>query len=233
MGQEAAQDPTRPRMALPTRVQPLLVACMDAYGTLAVLQGRLRRGCINLRLYVAALSHAACHIRQGARLACQVLHRGGVELRCRGCDTCHKARLYTLGCTEGVGLYAHRLLSAHSRLCQRCPISAPRHTPRDATQAACTRMVHHGTDTDPARQQDGCHRCLSPCDKAESALRGGVQRTYSHDRGDVGLAVEQDDSPTQAHGGIRQEQGISRPGVLRHRQHLYGAPGYCKRHLGL
>ena len=34
-------------------------------------------------------------------------------------------------------------------------------------------------------------------------IRHEIQRTHSHDRSDVGHAVEQDDCPTQAHGGFR------------------------------
>ena len=210
-------------MALAPRVQPVPLEGMDAHGPFAVLQGRVRRGGGYVQLHGTSLPDAARHLRQVESVARQVLHRGGMALRRRGRDTQHAARLYSLVGTQGVGLHLRRLLRAHGRIRESHPLPAQRHQTRDATQAARPRVVSHGTDAGGTGQQRGGYEGVQARGEAQPAVRTGVQRAHRHDGGDVCRSVEEDDRQTEAHGTLGQEQGLSRPGILRHRQHLSGA----------
>ena len=84
---------------------------VDADGPISIPEGGFRGGCCHLRLYEPPLLHPACHLRQGARLACQMLYRAGMDLRCRRCDPKHTARFHPLACPEGMGQDLCPLLS--------------------------------------------------------------------------------------------------------------------------
>ena len=111
--QEPAQDGQRHRMAEQEGIQPLHVESLDADGTLPIPQRRLRRSRRHLQLHEPALPDAARHLRQGTRLAGQVLHRAGMALRRRRRDAQHGARLHRLARAQRVGLHLRRLLYPH------------------------------------------------------------------------------------------------------------------------
>ena len=220
MDKAAQEDGEGLGVALAPRVQPVPLEGVVAHGTLAVLQGSVRRGSCHVQLHEPTVPDAASHLRQVESVARQVLHRGGLALRCRGRDTQYAARLHPLVGTQGVGLHLRRLLHTHGRIRKSYTPPAQRDKARDATQAARTRVVSHGTDAGSVGQQRGGDEGVQARDEAQPTLRAGVQRTHQHDGGDVRRTIEEDDWQTETHGTLGQEQGIPRPGVLRHWQHI-------------
>ncbi len=213
-------------MALAKRVQPVHLARMDADGTFAVLQGRLRRGGRHVRLYVAPVQMASRHLRQGAGMARQVLHREQLGVQCRGRDTQHAARHHRLARAEGVGLHVLRLLPAHRLARQGGALLATRHQARDATQAACTRVLPARTDRGSTRQQGSGLRGVPQDTAPAPRLRTGVQRPHLHDGGDGARTSQEDDRQTEEHGARRQQCRLPGPDLLCHRQHIPGREGH-------
>ena len=92
-------------------------------------------------------------------------------------------------------------------------------------------MVSDGT----GRSTTGtCPECLprfQACHPSQSALRTGVQCPHLHDRGSGNQQLPEDGIQIEANGCERQEPGISRPGLLCHRQHTSQPgrypSGYC------
>ena len=132
-----------------------------------------------------------------------------------------------------MGLHLCRLLHPYGRIRQGHSLSAQVHQARDAPQTESARVVPHGPAAGSRGQQARSLQGLPPRHASCPSLPARLQRPHRHDRGAVGGTVEEDDRPTETHGRQRQQQGLSRPSVLCHRQHLSGTARHRSGHFGL
>ena len=233
MEQKPAQDRQRHRMAQPKGIQPLPVEGMAANGQVAIPERRVRRSRRNVLIHVAPVRHTAADKRHSKGVARQMLHRARMALRRRRRDNEDEARHHALQGRERVGLHLCRLLHTEQAIRRGREIPCQGHQARTAQEAESPRVVSDGTAADPARQQAGGIQGLRQGGEAEPALRSGVQRPHSPDRGHGRGPFEANDKAAAPNGQVGQEQRLPRPGVLRHRQHLPGRARHAERHLGV
>ncbi len=203
-------------MAQPSRVQPHAVESVAADGTLAVSQGRLRRSGLHIFLHEPSVRHAAGNLRQGTRLVSKGLCGVGSDVRRGGCDTQNEPRLHPLERKERMELHLHRLLSSHRRIRQGHSLFARSDQARGAAQAESPRMVSARTTLRADRQHRRGLQVLQARFSPAPALRTAVQRPHRHDRGVGRRTLQAHGVEAQGYGTQRQQQGLSRPSVLRH-----------------
>ena len=232
MEQIAQEKRKRHRMAEQTRIQPVPLESMAADGTLTIHEGVVRRSGFHFRIHEPSVCHATRYLRQGKGLAGKMLRGTGLAIRRRRCDNQNKARLAELEGSERLGLHLRRLLYPNRQIPGGNTLSEKGNQTRGTPQAARPRMVSDGAAADRCRQQAGGIQGIQKRDKAATAIRTGIQCPHSHDGSDGNGKMEANGGQTETNGEKRQQQGISRPGVLCHRQHIHEPEGhragYCR-----
>ncbi len=83
---------------------PFLWKAWMLMGRSQFFKGDFESGSYHLRLHEPPLRHPTCHLRQGSRLAGQMLHRTGMDVRCRRCNPQHTGAIPSTGVPRRNGI---------------------------------------------------------------------------------------------------------------------------------